>query len=190
MTPPDDGLERFRTYVETRFNLLIESIKDASASQAGALGAAIEALKAALAAADLRYEQRFNAQTEALSAAFLNQQLAMKTALEAAKEAVLKAELAADKRFESLNELRQMVNDVVGTMMPKAEAHNRFEAISEKLDAINKRIDELNNRFERVSGISDGNRRTKDDTRLYIGLAATLVLLGLGIATFIYARFN
>lgn len=200
MVPPDDG-PSLQTYVETRFNLLTESLKDLAASQASALGSAIEAAKASQAAADLRYEQRFIAQGDALSAAFLSQQVAMKTALEAAKEAVQaaqanadravsKSEAAADKRFESLNELRQTVNDVMALMMPKAEATNRFDAVGEKLDAINKRIDEVANRFNLMAGEHKGDRRTKDDVRSYVAVGVSILFLLLALATFIYARFN
>lgn len=201
MTPADSDGPNLSTYVETRFNLLTESLKDLAASQASALGSAIEALKAALAASDLRYEQRFNAQGDALAAAFLSQQVAMKTALEAAKEAVnaalaaadravLKAELAADKRFEALNELRQMLNDTLKILMTRTEVTQMVGAVIEKVDLAGKRIDSLEGRLNVLAGESSGNRRTKDDTRLYIGLGISILLLLLTFAGFMFARFN
>lgn len=186
---PNDG-PTLQTYVETRFNLLTESLKDLAQAQAGALGAAIEALKGSLSAADLRYQQRFEAQSDALTAALQAAKEAVQAAQAGADRAVAKAEGAADKRFESLNELRQLVNDVVALMMPKSEATNRFDAISEKLEAMTKRIDEVNNRFNLMAGETSGNRRTKDDTRLYVGVGVSILFLLLAFASFIYARFG
>lgn len=183
----DDG-PSLQTYVETRFNLLTRAIEDSSAAQGSALGSSIEAMKQALAAADLRYQQRFDAQADALAAAFLSQQTAMKTALESAKEAVnaalaaadravLKAELAADKRFEALNELRQMLNDMLTSLMPRKETEERFVAMTEKIDATNARIGALENRANTAAGETSGNRRTKDDTKGLIAVGISVVSL-------------
>lgn len=200
MEPKPDG-PSIETYLETRLNLLTEAIKDAQAAQAGSLGSAIEAMKASIAAADLRYEQRFNAQGDALAAAFLSQQVAMKTALEAAKEAVnaalaaadravLKAELAADKRFEALNELRQMLNDTLKILMTRTEVTQMVGAVVEKVEASNKQIEHLQDRLNVSTGEQSGGRRTRDDTRAYIAVAVSIVILGLAIATFVIARMQ
>jgi hypothetical protein len=207
MTNDGPSLE---TYIETRFNLLSKAVEDSAASQASALGASIEAAKsalaavnaaaaAALAAADIRYQQRFEAQSDALQAAFLSQQTAMKTALDAAKEAVnaalaaadravLKAELAADKRFEALNELRQMLNDTLVKLLPRTEATQQFNALDEKIQAANHRVDLVEGRSNIAAGETTGNRRMKDDTRLYLGLGISVVLVLIAIASFIFAR--
>lgn len=191
MTPiqSDSDGPSLQQYVETRFNLLTESLKDLAASQSGALGSAIEALKAALVAADLRYQQRFEAQSEALTAALQTAKEAVQTAQANADRAVAKAEMAADKRFEALNELRQVVNDVMTLMMPKAEATTRFDAVGEKIDALAKRIDEVNNRFNLMAGEDTGNRRMKDDTKNYFAIVIAIVVALLALATF-YMRFG
>jgi hypothetical protein len=198
------------TYIETRFNLLTEAVKASAIAQGNALGASIEAAKqalaamdkasaAALAAADIRYQQRFEAQSDALQAAFLSQQTAMKTALDAAKEAVnaalaaadravLKAELAADKRFEALNELRQMLNDTLKILMTRSEVTTMVGSAVEKLELASKRIDALDARFNTVTGEASGVRRSKDDTRLWVGLGISLVLAVLTIIGFVLAR--
>lgn len=198
------------TYVETRLNLLTVALNESAQAQSSALGSSIEATKealsaldrvmaAALQAAELRYQQRFDAQGEALTAAFLSQQVAMKAALEAAKEAVSaalasadravsKAETAADKRFEALNELRQMLNDMVATLTPRAESSQRFEAMGEKIDAVVKRIDALDAKAERFAGGVEGGRRFKDDSRLWIGLAISAVVVALLIARYFGGR--
>ena len=96
------------TYVETRFNLLIESIhgqmeqqKDACRMIVDSSKVASVALKAASEAAqvatDLRYQQRFEAQSDALAAAFQSQQQAMQTAFTVAEKAVQAALAAADR---------------------------------------------------------------------------------------------
>lgn len=205
MVPSPDGPTHdspsLSTYLETRLNLLTEQIKDSAAAQASALGSSIEAMKQALTAADLRYQQRFAAQGEALQAAFLSQQVAMKTALEAAKEAVnaalaaadravLKAELAADKRFEALNELRQMLNDTMKILMTRTEVHQMVGAVAEKGEALSKRVDGIEGRLNLQAGEASGNRRTKDDTRAYVAVGISLVLVALAIATFFIARMN
>lgn len=198
MTPTPDG-PSLATYVETRFNLLTEAIKDASASQASALGSSIEAMKQALAAADLRYQQRFDAQADALAAAFMSQQVAMKTALEAAKEAVnaalaaadragLKSETAADKRFEALNELRQMLNDMITSLMPRKETEERFVAITEKIDTTNARIGSLENRANMIAGETTGDRRSKDNTKAIISVGISIVLMLLALIGFIWSK--
>lgn len=196
---PADG-PSLETYVETRFNLLIQTITATAKANDDALVAfglsaksAAEALavayEAARVATDLRYQQRFEAQGDALAAAFLSQQKAMETALQAAKEAVqaalaaadravAKAETAADKRFEALNELRQMLNDMVATLITRVE----FNTLKE-------RVDRLEGRFDRLDGRTEGTKGTKDDGRSNLALVASFIgiLLALlaAVATFL-----
>lgn len=201
-----------QTYVETRFNLLTEAILAASNSQASSLSAAIEGMKAALAAAkvanetlsaaaDMRYQQRFEAQSDALAAAFQSQQQAMQTAftvaekavqaaLAAADRAVSKAELASDKRFEALNELRQMLNDMVGNLIPRPEATQRFDSLAEKINITNNRIDALDVRMSSATALDLGGKATSDNTRANISIAISTILFIMAIATFIFARMN
>ena len=195
-------------YVETRFNLLLESIKDKTKAQDDSIVAlsqaartAVEALRAtyeaAQVASDLRYQQRFEAQGDALAAAFLSQQKAMETALQAAKEAVQaalaaadravsKAELAADKRFEALNELRQMLNDMVATLITRVEAVQRFDGITEKVDAHGRRTDALEARFNTLTGTlqgsTTGREKTMDSSRANLGVIVAVIasLIALG----------
>lgn len=189
------------TYIETRFNLFQEAVKDSAAAQAGSLGASIDAAKAALeavkvaleaamAAADLRYQQRFDAQADALIAAFSAAKEAVSAALEAQDRAVLKAELAADKRFEALNELRQMLNDTLKILMTRTEVTQMVGAAVEKIEATGKRIDALDARMNTSTGEASGNRRTKDDLRVWLGVGITILLAALTVATFVIARLK
>lgn len=178
------------TYLETRLNLLTVAIKDSSEAHAYALMAAIDALKLALSAADLRYQQRFDAQADALQAAFAAAKEAVNAALAGADRAVLKAELAADKRFEALNELRQMLNDTLKILLSRTEAMQLIGAVSEKIDALGKRVDVLEGRINITAGEQSGNRRTIDNTRAYLTVGISLVVLGLLIATFVIARMQ
>lgn len=163
------------TYVETRFNLLVDFINEKFAAQDVSMRAFVataqslahaqaETIKVAQIAADLRYQQRFEAQSDALTAAFLAQQTAMKTALEAAEKAVqaalaaqeravLKAELASDKRFESVNEFRKTLADQQVTFMPKAEASVVTSSQNTKIQDLKDEVSRLVN--ERV-GIKGG----------------------------------
>jgi hypothetical protein len=104
-------------------------------------------LTRALAEIDVRHQQRFEAQTKAVEAAFLAQQLATQTALAsaekavntamiAAEKAVAKAEVSAEKRFESVNEFRAQLTDQAATFMPRSEAEQRINAMSEKIDLL------------------------------------------------------
>lgn len=153
------------TYVETRFNLIEKTQDEAHAVMRAAFDAAHATLQmsfdAALAAADVRYTQRFEAQSKALDAAFVVAEKAVQAALAAADRAVSKAELAGDKRFDTF---------------------------TEKVDAANKRTDAVEARFNTLLGEMSGNRQTKDDTRSYIAVGISLVILVLAIITFIFAR--
>jgi hypothetical protein len=196
-----------REYAEVRFNLLTETLREHRATNSEALLALADATKlAALAvkaaadasatAQDLRYQQRFEAQSDALAAAFASQQQAMTVAftvaekavaaaLAAADRAVSKSELAADKRFEALNELRQMLNDMVASLLPRVEAMQLFKALEDKIGAAVARIKSNEDRLNLTTGEDTGDRRTKADIRLLIGLGITLMLAALTIIGFI-----
>jgi len=212
MPPSEANGPTLSQYLETRFNLLTESLKDKLNAQDIALLSSSEAAKAAVLAAkaaaeaasqasDLRYQQRFEAQSDALSAAFLSQQTAMQTALKTAQEAVQaalaaadravsKAELAADKRFEALNELRQMLNTMVASLLTRSEADTRFGSMTEKIDATSKRIDSLDARLNTSAGEILGHQKTRDDTKSYIAIGISIVLALLTIAGFVIARMG
>lgn len=187
MVDPKDG-PSLETYIETRFNLLGEAVRASAAAQTSALGSSIEAMKQTFAAADLRYQQRFDAQADALAAAFSAAKEAVNAALAGADRAVLKAELAADKRFEALNELRQMLNDTLKTLMNRTEVTSLINAVVEKTEQTNKRIDSIEGRLNTMTGETIGNRRMKDDVRVWIGVGISIVLAAIGVATFIIAR--
>jgi len=123
------------TYVETRFNLLTEQVKDAQAQS------------------DKRYEQRWEASRAAVDAAFSAQKEAINAALAAADRAVAKAEAAAEKRFEGVNEFRQTLADQQRTLIPRGEVIVMVRAIEEKLVVIQTQLERLN--AERI-GIKGG----------------------------------
>lgn len=160
---PNDG-PTLSTYVETRLNLLTESLKEQALAQKEALAALKSLLEASQLASDLRYQQRFDAQSDALSAAFASQQTAMSTALVTAEKAVLvaqaaadravsKAELAADKRFEGVNEFRETLADQQRTLMPRAEQ----EVINKAQDASIAKIESIiGNRVAEALGAKGG----------------------------------
>ena len=108
----------------------------------------------------------------------------------AADRAVSKAELAADKRFEALNELRQMLTEMVGNLVPKSEAEQRFNALAEKIDGNAKRIDELNSRFNVLAGETTGNRRNRDDNKAQIAIGISIVGMLITLALFFMKVFT
>ena len=196
-------------YIETRFNLMTEAEKARAGAQHAALEAFMQAthasaiavkaaFDAAIMAADLRYQQRFEAQSDALAAAFQSQQQAMQTAftvaekavqaaLAAADRAVAKAEAAADKRFEALNELRQMLNDMMGTLMPRTEAEGRLKAIAEKIDTglltMTKKVEDLEKRVNVAAGEDAGGRQKQGDNKSLIAVGLSMVAVLAALAT-------
>jgi len=157
-------------YVETRFNLLEKSVQEKLNAQ------------------DLRYQQRFEAQSDALTAAFLSQQTAMQTAftvaekavqaaLAAADRAVSKAELASDKRFEALNELRQMLNDMVASLLTRNEANSKFDGLGEKISAGEGRMTNLQSRIDVLAAGTTGGRTVRDDFKSNMAAIISLVVL-------------
>jgi hypothetical protein len=55
---------------------------------------------------------------------------------------VSKAELAADKRFESVNEFRQTLTDQQQTFMPRLEAAERMNSMTDKLAMMKEQFDD------------------------------------------------
>jgi hypothetical protein len=183
-------------YIETRFNLLADAVRDAERSHREELLRFAQEAKDAASAlrhfvelgreeTDLRYQQRFEAQSAALAAAFLSQQTAMQTAfqvaekavqaaLAAADRAVSKAELAGDKRFEALNELRQMLNDMVATLITRQEAIQRFDAVAEKVEKADHRVEAIEARLNRMTGGQEGGQERRQNLRASTGVAVSI----------------
>jgi len=70
-------------------------------------------LKTLIGEVDKRYQERFAAQEIATD----------------------KATSALDTRLEKMNEIRQQLGDQAATFLPRVEAEQRFEALSEKLES-------------------------------------------------------
>ncbi len=69
---------------------------------------------------------------------FEAQEKAVAAALAAAKEAVVKAQTATDRRFENSNEWRNTVETLQRTYMPRTEALQLFNSLTEKVEAVQK----------------------------------------------------
>lgn len=69
-------------------------------------------------------------------AAIAAQDKAVQIAMVASEKAVVKAEIAAEKRFEAVNEFRGQLADQAGTFMPRVEAEQRLQALSEKIEDV------------------------------------------------------
>ncbi len=183
MSASYDGPERrlkdsesvsLKQYVETRFNLLAQSVGDQLKSQEYSILSLVEATRvagvtlkeavtASQLAADLRYQQRFEAQSAALDTAFHSQEEAMRTAftvaekavqaaLAAADRAVTKAELAADKRFETVTDL-----------------------MAEKFESMNRLVNGQQERLDLSTGHELGGRQKRDDTKSLIAIAVAVL---------------
>lgn len=93
------------------------------------------AFEAADQASELRNEQRFIAQQQAIKDALTSQKEAVAAALVAAEKAVLVAETNAEKWRGAANEWRGAMNDRERNLMPRSEAEQRLQAVSDKVDA-------------------------------------------------------
>lgn len=67
------------------------------------------------------FDQRLDSMDRALIAARLD-----------AKEAIQKSDAATEKRFDGVNEFRAQLGDQARTLMPRTEAEQRLDQISEK----------------------------------------------------------
>jgi hypothetical protein len=127
-------------------------------------------------------DERYATQTKALDAAFLAQQAAMTTAFSAAEKAVQAALLAAEKavdkantanekRFESVNEFRGQLNDVVSSMISRAEAEARFNAVDGRLIEMKSSLD------KGFSAVDSGHLRGQEMWGYLIGAAGLITVV-------------
>lgn len=72
----------------------------------------------------------------------------LKATTESIEKATKKAEAAAERRFESVNEFRGMLNDVVRTMIPRAEAERLHDSTEERITGFTSRLETLMPRAE------------------------------------------
>lgn len=96
-----------------------------------------EYVEALIAKLDARYSERLRANEDTL-----------KRTVEYAEKASAKAEAAADKRFESVNEFRDMLNDVVRNMIPRHEAERMHDIVEEHHKSVMARLDTMMPRSE------------------------------------------
>jgi len=82
-------------------------------------------ITALLAEMNLRFDAAISAQDKAVQIAMI-----------ASEKAVVKAEIAAEKRFEAVNEFRGQLADQAATFMPRSEAEQRLNRISEDITAL------------------------------------------------------
>lgn len=90
-----------------------------------ALEKRLASLEAIVHETDRRHQEGMAAQAKAVDAA-----------LAAAKEAVVKAETATEKRFEGVNEFRSSLSDLTATMMSRAEANARIDALAARIEQV------------------------------------------------------
>jgi len=166
---PEPHGPTLRTYVETRFNLLMESVQHSMEEM------------------ELRHQQRFEASEKAIAlgfsgqklavdAAFAAQREAITAALAAADRAVTKAELATEKRFESVNEFRGTLDNQQRTLIPRSEVDVLVKGLEEKISNVTKVTDKLESdvreRKSEARGVKDGYGWAAAALMLVIALAA------------------
>lgn len=121
---------------------------------------------------------------------------AIEAAMLSSEKAVLKAESATDTRFNSVNEFRQSLNDVIVRLIPRAEAEERFKALTDKVEAASKamgdRLDALaKNLSDKMDSLtvriamSEGTGVGKKENWTFIFGAMGMLLGVVGILSFI-----
>jgi hypothetical protein len=151
-------------------------------------GSSRESLIGLLKEMDRRYDERFTSADKAVAAALAAADKAVAAALAAAKEAVIKTEAAAEKRFTELSELRQVVADSLGRMMPRNEAEAEGARIREKMDDHarqdaaahtdeNERIAALDKKIDALSNRDLGHKDTSATLRANIALIVSAAFL-------------
>jgi hypothetical protein len=133
--------------------------------------------------------ERYATQTKALDAAFKAAEQAVAVALANAEKATVKAETAADKRFESVNEFRAVLTDQTRTLLTRTEYEVARRALEERVsvnaDRVNALELRLTSRLDLDQGEGAGVAGQRSETRLNLGMAVSIGLLVLSLATFI-----
>lgn len=92
---------------------------------------------------DLRFDmidQRLEYAIDNLANRMKALETASSLALHSNEQALLKAEATTEKRFDSVNEFRQMLNDMNANSMPRSEANLMFKSMQEALHANTDRL--------------------------------------------------
>jgi hypothetical protein len=135
-----------------------------------------EHVEALLGEKDLRDQQRYDSQVKALEAALTAQQEAVRAAMAAAERAGEKVEIASEKRFDQVNEFRQLVQDIIASLMPRAEAEQRLTGLAEKVEELKLAVGKG---AARGAGLAAGWGYLLGA----VGLAAAIITAVLAIAT-------
>lgn len=106
-------------------------------------------------------------------------------ALAASDKAVNKAEVANEKRFEGLGELRSVLAEQTGTLMPRTEANALANSLTARVDAsvhnLEVGLTDLKSRIDRQEGKSGGYASGAGALIAGIGVLATLITIVTGI---------
>lgn len=120
---------------------------------------------------DRRYEDRFTAMDEKTS-----------LALAGSEKAVSKAETATEKRFDSVNEFRGTLNDQAATLLPRAEANARFDALDAKNEDMKAEISSL--RDSRSTGEGKDKAGQHNITTIFSILAIAIAVVAILLRAF------
>lgn len=87
-------------------------------------------------------DRRFTAQQKEVETAFAAAKEAVNQSSVNAKEAVLKSEVGVEKRSDAVYVTLSKLGDALAAVMPRAEAEQRFNALSDKIDELKSSRDE------------------------------------------------
>lgn len=132
-----------------------------------------------------RLNERHDAQIKAVDAAFAAGEARNRVALEAAEKAVTKAESASERRFESINEFRGQLNDMINTLMPRAEAQTRDRALIERLDTMRDAQTALSSRLDLMAGQSKGVGTSIGFIVGAVGVITSIIIVVIALVGFV-----
>lgn len=79
---------------------------------------------------------------------FINQTETLKASMANTEAAIKRIEVEFGRRFDMLNQTKEMLHDVVTTMMPRTESNARYNQVLEKIEAtqtsVNARLETMN----------------------------------------------
>ena len=127
----------------------------------------------------------FAAAKEAVASALAAAKEAVTAAFESAKEAITKQETATEKRFESVNEFRSQLKDQQVTLLPRAEADQRFQQLRDLYDAQQKQIAAQQNIMSGREGGDSAAAKSRLQMNWNIGTIIAVIALAVGVINYL-----
>jgi len=174
-----------REYVDTRVNATVQSreaavldVRQLFEQKLGGLKdlllADMETLRATIDERDKLYTERDNTRRTAVETAVTAVKEQTKASFDASEKAIIKSDVNSEKWRENANEWRAAMMDRESKFAPRAEMDTEFKSLRTELAALKKDRDQ-----------NVGGRQQQIDNRAWIAVGVSIVILMLGLATFV-----